>query len=436
MPRELPKTASDPQAVSPGRLRNMAASVGWLAMEKCVQLLSGVLVGFWVVRALGPQEYGHFSAAVAVTAVFGGLANMGLETTMLRRLTAAEHSPGALLRAAARLRLVGSAIYIALCVTVSFLLFPHQAEVAFVAMLIASSAVFRIPDLIGLWMQAEDRYAKATLIRIFVRIGSDAFRIALILQQASMYWFAVGFIVESMLTGGAFAMAGRRMWTGSGRFSGGLRAMLLEEGRPIVISGILAGCYARIDQLVLYMMLGADQNGQYAAAVRISEVFNLLILSIGAVAAPYFGRMRQASTLEFEAHLIRYSRFMVCGGLAVSATLCLFAEPLVRVLFGPAFGPATAILRVHAWTIALVFASVAMEPWFYHHGSVRLYVRKTLLALCVAIPAAPLATHFFGPVGTAGAVVAVYAFSVFATNAIIPGARPAWRFQRRMLFDQ
>ncbi|MEJ1963916.1 MAG: hypothetical protein WDO56_21155 [Gammaproteobacteria bacterium] len=122
---------------------------------------------------------------------------------------------------------------------------------------------------------------------------------------------------------------------------------------------------------------------------------------------------------------------MTLWGLVVSGAICALAGPIVAFVYGPGFAPTAPILRVHAWTFSLVCTSVALEPWFYHHRKLGYFIPKTLLALLFSLPAVYVGTRFFGPVGTATAVVATYAVSVFVSNAVLPGVRDAFRFQVR-----
>jgi polysaccharide transporter, PST family len=409
--------------------RTHGAGVAWMLAEKAVLLASALVFGFWVVRELGPENYGHFSVALSIVAVFGGLATMGLETVALRHLAAGAHDARSVLRCAAALRFGGSLLQVAACWLTARLLFAQEPDVAGVALILASAAIFRIWEPVGLWLQAQNRYRDAAGARIAIRCAGDAFRLLLILQHASIYWFAAAFLFESIAAALLFAWLGRPVLRGGGALDRALVRSLFAEGRPVMIGALISGLYARIDQMALYAMQGAGVAGTYAAAVRISEAVNLLIVSVGAVAAAQFARLGHLPDVQFDARLQTYHRGMLATGVLLALLLCLGAGPIVHLLYGTRFDAAAPVLRVHAWTLPLVFASVAIEPWFYHHGQLGSYVHKTLVALAFAVPAVLAGTWWFGAVGTAAAVVATYFVSVVVSSAIVPGARRAWRFQ-------
>lgn len=396
-------------------------------------LLSGIIVGFWIVRSLGPQQYGAFSVALSVTAVFAALSAAGLETVVIRRLCSGNHPVGSVVVTAIALRLAGSALYILVCVGAATILLPDYAGVVMMTAVISAAAFFRAADVVGLWLQVENRYGTAARTRIAVRIAGDAVRVLFILQGASAIWFAFAIVVEAVIGCAAFLVIGRSVLRQRVRIDQPLARSLLADGVPVMGSAILAALYARIDQLVLFNLYGAVDNGYYAASARISEAFNVVLLSVGTVAAAHFGRLASAPDHEVRQELKVYFRSMALLGCALAALLSIFARPIVQLVYGEEFQPSVDILRVHAWTFALVSASVGLEPWFYHYRKLHYYVPKTLFTLIFALPAVLLGTYWQGPVGTAAAVVATYFVSVFATNLLLPGLRDAFRFQMEAL---
>ena len=413
------------------RARRYVLQFGWMLAERIWMLVSGVLIGFWVVRSLGPAEFGKFSAALSVAAVLSGLSTMGLDTVVVRRLSSGGLDARAVLIAAASLRLIGSIFYTVLCWAASLLLFPDSTQVAAIAFIVAASSLFRATEVTGLWLQAEQRFDRAAGARIVVRVAGDIIRVGLIMSGSGVIWFALGMLAESAVAFVLFVVLGWRFWKRPGLPDPAIARSMFADGRPVMISGVIAALYARTDQLVLFNLGGPEQNGYYAAAVRLSEAFVVVLLSVSSVAAAHFGRLASAPAMQVDRDLQRFYRSMVLAGLTVSGFISLAAGPIVHIVFGPNFEPTVPILRVHAWTFALVAASVGLEPWFYHHGRLTQYVTKTLVTLAFCVPTVFVATHFFGSVGTAGAVVATYAVSVFVTNIMLPGARDAFRFQIR-----
>jgi PST family polysaccharide transporter len=416
----------------PASISANAHRLGWLLAEKLVFLASTFFVGNWVARSLGPQDFGKFSIALSITGVFMSVATLGLDTVLLRRFSMEPQRSARLLATAVALRTLGALAHIACCMAVALVLFGSDSQGLLATLLVAGSWLVRLFDVVGLKLQAEDRYRRAVGIRLASRVVGDAVRVGLILWAPSVVGFALAMMVEAAIGGLLFFHAERSTLAHRPSPDSTMR-VLFREGLPIAVSGVLAGLYARVDQAIVYSVLGAAANGQYAAAVRLSELFNLLVVSIGAVAAPHFARLAHLPSGAFDQHLRTYVRGLTAAGLAAALIVSVAAEPIVRLLYGGAFAPAAAVLRIHAWSIPLVFMSVALEPWFYHYGKLDLYVLKTVITLALAVPITLAAAWAGGIAGVAASLVAVYAISVLGTNALLPPARAAFRFQLSLL---
>jgi polysaccharide transporter, PST family len=121
---------------------------------------------------------------------------------------------------------------------------------------------------------------------------------------------------------------------------------------------MVAVIYMRIDQVMLHKMATDSVLGQYVAAVRVSELFEMLPAALMFTLAPILsvsaadpGRFRGYTDRTF-----RYFMFLASG-------LCVFmtvgARIIVRVLYGKQFLPAAPLLSVLIWSeIAVFFASV------------------------------------------------------------------------------
>jgi O-antigen/teichoic acid export membrane protein len=88
--------------------------------------------------------------------------------------------------------------------------------------------------------------------------------------------------------------------------------------------------------------------------------------------------------------------------------LAVFAEPLVRLLYGPQFGPAVPLLRILAATLPLaVFGSSLSTLWLLPHGRDRAVTTVVVLACVLAIVLISAATPALGLEAAAWSLVVV-----------------------------
>src|SRR3546814_20438053 len=73
-------------ASQPHGLRGAARSIGWLGLEQMVRMVTGLAVGIYVARHLGPAGYGVIGYATALMLIGSATSRMGLQDVVTRDL--------------------------------------------------------------------------------------------------------------------------------------------------------------------------------------------------------------------------------------------------------------------------------------------------------------------------------------------------------------
>jgi PST family polysaccharide transporter len=135
----------------------------------------------------------------------------------------------------------------------------------------------------------------------------------------------------------------------------------IMQSFPVAISTLLAGVYMRIDQVMLHNMASDRVLGQYAAAVKVSELLetapSALLYSIMPVLSVAAGVQ-----LQFQAYQARTFRYLnVCSaGLCVGMTVG--APLIIKWLYGPKFAPAVLLLQILIWSeVSVFFGALVMN---------------------------------------------------------------------------
>ena len=126
----------------------------WLFAEQGLRIFSGLFVGVWVARYLGPEEYGIFSYSLAFTAIFAGIANLGLDGIMLRELINHPDKRITYLGTAFWLKVLGALFVLALIV----IIVPftnNDSNTNLFIFIIASGLVFQSFDVIAFYFHSK-----------------------------------------------------------------------------------------------------------------------------------------------------------------------------------------------------------------------------------------------------------------------------------------
>jgi len=111
-------------------------------------------------------------------------------------------------------------------------------------------------------------------------------------------------------------------------------------------------------------MLGAEQVGHYAAAVRLSEAWYFVPMTLTSSVFPAIINAKKQSEELYYQRLQKLYDLMVWLAVAIALPTTFLAPWVIRVLYGEAFLPAAGVLSIHIWAGVFVFLGVAVGKWF------------------------------------------------------------------------
>jgi PST family polysaccharide transporter len=156
------------------------------------------------------------------------------------------------------------------------------------------------------------------------------------------------------------------IWGFSHRFLPRLREVSADRARfylasaaPLAFSSLLASIYMRIDQVMLHNMVNDSTLGQYVAAVRVSEMFEMLPAALIASLVPILS-ISAKDHKAFHAYLDRTLRYFLVLACAICVFITTGAGLIVTLLYGKQFAAATPLLAVLIWSEVSAFFGTVM----------------------------------------------------------------------------
>src|SRR5579863_6987734 len=124
-------------------LQAILGNSAWQVADKIVRMGVGVLVGLWVARYLGPQRFGQLNYAIALTSVFGAIANLGIDSVVIRELVKFPERRDSLLGSAFVLKLMGACLTLFVVVILVSILRPGDKLILLLTALSAAGFLFQ-----------------------------------------------------------------------------------------------------------------------------------------------------------------------------------------------------------------------------------------------------------------------------------------------------
>lgn len=419
-------------------LLQIADNFGWLILDKLLRLGVGLLVSVWLARYLGPEQYGLLSFVTALVAIFAALSALGLQGIVVRDVVRNPSQAGQTLGSAALLQLLGGLIAFLLCLATIYALRPDDSLTKVAVAILGSSILLKASEVAAYWFesQVQSKYtvwAQNSAFLIFALI-----KIALIVYEATLTSFLWAMLAEAVLS--ACLLVGLLALKGLSPASMGAsreRAKeLIKDSWPLIVSSMSIVLYMKVDQIMLGQMLDDEAVGVYSAAVRISEVWFFMAVAITASLKPLLYRLREQSREAFLQGLQKLFDAMVVLAVLIAVPTQMFAEELVLLLFGSAYGEATLILKIHVWAGVFVFLNNALWIWFIAEERQRIGNLRIVSGLALNIALNLYLIPLYGGAGAAVATLISRAFVGYLGLLLSHETRTIfWMISRSLIFQ-
>jgi O-antigen/teichoic acid export membrane protein len=133
---------------------------------------------------------------------------------------------------------------------------------------------------------------------------------------------------------------------------------MIVAGLPYYLHAFAIGAYGKLD-VTLLAFLGTDREvGWYAAASTIAGLTLMAAPLLNWVVMPVFARAASRSRDELDERVRATNEVVLMAAIPVSLLVVLGASDWVRLLFGAAFAPAAAALRILAGTFVLTHVGI------------------------------------------------------------------------------
>jgi len=419
--------------VGPG-VQRIIGNMSWLMLDRIVRMGLGLVVGVWVARYLGPNEFGDLNFAISFVALFGAVVPLGLEGIVIRELLHNVDDTSEILGTTFTLRTAGALIGAVLCLVMVRLTQAHDRQALILVSILSLTLIFQVFDTIDLFFQSQVRskitvWAKNSAFVIFAIV-----RVVLIKRGASVWTFAaansgeialgaIGLIIGYEVGGGELTR-----W----RVSSSRALTLLKQGWPVMFSGMAVMVYMRIDTVMLKAMQGDFAVGLYAAATKISEVWYFIPVAIVSSVSPAIMKVKHDVAL-FESRMRKLFSAVAITAYVIGSVVAFSSHFVIHLLYSSAYSGAAPVLAVHIWASVFVFLGVAQSPWDLSKDLMSLSLYRTLCGAVLNIVMNLYLIPKYSAMGAAIATVVSYAIASVFANAFSAKTRPVFYMQMRSL---
>ncbi len=341
-------------------LQGILSNAGWLLADNILRMGVALVVGVWMARYLGPAQFGDLNYALAFAAIFGTLANLGLDSIVVRDIVRDPENSPEILGTAFVMKLTSGVIAFALTVGCVYLVSSGDYNVVVLTAIVTAGMFFQAFDVIDFWFQSRVASRYTVIARNFAFFTVTILKIILILLKAKLVAFAIIVLAEVAITAASLAYiyhrSGHNIFNWKSRY---IRAIkLLKTSWPLTLAGAFIAIYMKIDQIMLGNMIGNHAVGLYTAAVRISEIWYFIPSAIVASVYPTIIKMHEQNRDKYLLYLKQLYTLLVWVALVVAIPMSFFSTFFVTLFFGEHYSAAGPALSIHIWTAIFTFYGI------------------------------------------------------------------------------
>jgi O-antigen/teichoic acid export membrane protein len=335
-------------------IQNSGSILLYTTGVKVLKLISFLLLA----RFLGVSQFGKFSLVLAFVELFRVMADFGVDTAVIRRLTVSDEDQSKLVGNTIILKLILATASYFLTVLIAFILRYPTDLVLLIALaafaLFASSAA----NALTTPFQAQLRMKRLVPAKIsggvfFILAVVIGIHLGLPLIGFLAIWVGAEF-VTLLLT----ALIAKSWLPPKFSFNGKKLKPIFVEAIPLGISAILITAYFRLGTLILGWMIGYEAVGEYAVAYRITESFLILAVAIASSVYPIFSKIAQSGDFQrFKRALIKVYGSSLLLGVLFAAFITIFASQILGLISSQYEGSISPLILL-TWGTVFMFANM------------------------------------------------------------------------------
>ncbi|MBI5727244.1 MAG: flippase, partial [Ignavibacteriales bacterium] len=343
-------------------------------------------VGVYMIRYLGPAEFGLLSYAISLVGLFTALATLGLESIVVRELVKTPERRDELLGSVFSMRLASGAVAL-VSLAVLLLFTGDDTRTIMIALIIGGGLIFQSLSVIENYFQSKVQAKYSSLVQISNLVITGGLKIYLMVIHANLVWFAVATFLESSLLAVGFFIIYKLQHLSplTWRFNKDAALKLLKDAWPLILSGIVIMIYMKIAQVFIKNMLDETQNGYYATAVRLTEAWYFIPMAITASLFPAIVSAKNVSEELYRSRLQKLYDVLAWIAIGLAVPVTFLAAPVMEFLFGPKYLPAAPVLTVYIWAGVPTFLGVANSQYLITENLTRMAFYRTLLGMIVNV---------------------------------------------------
>jgi O-antigen/teichoic acid export membrane protein len=416
--------------------KRILSNTGYLFGEKVFNMGLSLIVGIYVARYLGPDDYGIWQYAQSLIALFTAIAGLGTANIVIRDLVQSPEKEKAILGTTFTLMICAGVVSAIAVVAIGFWL-NNEGVTRWLIVIVSVSLVLQAFQAFDYWFQSRVLSKYSVYARTGAVVVVSILKVIFILFSLSVIYFALTAIIAGLVTGFIWVYSYNKhekktaKWTFDAEYAKGL----LKDAWPLILSGISVAIYMKIDQVMLKNMMDSNAVGNYAVAVKISELWYFIPMAIASSVFPSIIQSKKESLEKYYSRLQYLYDIMAGMALVIAIPMTFLSSYIIIFLFGAEYASGGSVLAVHIWAGLFVFLGVARSRWIINENYQWYGMVFTLAGAAANILLNMWLIPIMGIMGAAWATVISQAIAAWVLASVFTETKIAFKMSTKAILN-
>lgn len=395
-----------------GSSKKIISNSAWVIIQHIYSMLTSLVIVALIARHLGPADYGLINYCSSLIAMFTTLSGLGLDNLIVSEIIRNPEKEGGYLGSALVMRLAASFISYPVILALIAVMNPGNHTLFIVAALQALGMIFQTYEVLVYWFRIKLKMKYISIALVAAITVNTIFRIVLLINKATVEWFALSISVQALV--GGIIIAAFFAKKSDVRLKAGFRDArdLLKISYNCIISSMAIIIYMEVDKILLEKMTGSANVGIYSAAVVLATCWQFIPVTLIDSSRPVILENRKTS---HEAYIDQF-KLLMAGVNLMAFVFALLMSCLgwffIYFLYGRDYLGAFIPLIILSWSSFIGISGYTRTVWITGEGFYKYEKSYAVTAMILNILLDIVLIWQFGVIGAAVATLITYVYEV------------------------
>jgi len=354
--------------------------------EQGLKIFSIIILGIYIARYLGPNQFGILSYAIAISTIFMAISRLGMESILVRALVDKVEQRGVYMGTAFRLMLVSAVISFAL-MGAGLYFFESNKDLVLYTLIISTGLFFQSFMVIDYNFQSQVNSKYSAISKSIALLLGAIAKLILVYLNADILWIVIAFSSDYILAAIFLVVmhAVRKQELFLFKYNSKVAKEFVRSAWPLMLSALTIILYMRVDQIMIKSMLGIEQLGIYSAVARVYEGWLMFAVILSTSLLPAIIKSKNQSKDIYEKRLAYLFSFVFWSSIFVSILITIIGHDFINLMFGSAYLEGSHVFIIMMWSSSFAALGSVTARYLVAENMERKVAVRTFVALIINV---------------------------------------------------